>query len=413
MATPPTPLDPIYAGENSGPHVVASIIIVASLSTLFAAARLYVRLHIVRKFQFDDYMIVLSVVCSWMSVGFSTAAVHSGSGRHIQTLSGKQISGAIQFTLFGFVPGILSYVLPKMTVVTLLARLLNPSRWHLVWLWSMCIICLITMMGSVAIAFAQCQPTKSQWDLSVKPDFCWSKWILVKYSWGSCAFSAFVDLYLSIYPAVVLYKIQLPRRKKIGLSIALGVGSISTVVAIYKITVLKGLASPDFTFDSCNLTIWTIVEGSVIIIAACIPLLQPLLEKIRKRSWSSNRKSQSLYLTPKNASGHHKGYADVELSNDKSRIRKARRQFDMESILETRNYDDHLGAQPVPAGSQERILEEDETGLVTQTSRRQIQNKNIPPDPHNGIHRTDEIRISYAEDNGNTSNSHRHQDSWS
>lgn len=125
-------------------------------------------------------------ICGWMSVGFSTAAVHSGSGRHIQTLSETQISGAIRFTLFGFVPGILSYVFPKMAVVNLLSRLLNPSRFHLRWLWFMAISCLITMMGSVAIAFSQCQPTRSQWDFSVVPDFCWSKWILVKYSWGSC-----------------------------------------------------------------------------------------------------------------------------------------------------------------------------------------------------------------------------------
>lgn len=66
-----------------------------------------------------------------MSVGFSTVEVHYGSGRHIQTLSQDEISGAIKYTLYGFVPGILSYVLPKLAVVNLLARLLNPSRAHL------------------------------------------------------------------------------------------------------------------------------------------------------------------------------------------------------------------------------------------------------------------------------------------
>jgi hypothetical protein len=40
------------------------------------------------------------------------------------------------------------------------------------------------------------------------------------------AFSAFVDLYLSIYPAVVLYKIRLPIKKKVALSAALGIGSM-------------------------------------------------------------------------------------------------------------------------------------------------------------------------------------------
>jgi hypothetical protein len=154
------------------------------------------------------------------------------------------------------------------------------------------------------------------------------------------------------------------------------------------------------------------VEGSVIIIASCIPLLQPLVERIRKRSWSSKGRSQSGYPTPNGPNSSRKGYADIELSNDMSRIRKARRKFEMESVLETKN-DDNFGAQPIPADSQKRILEEDETALVADKGGEQIQTGSIPLRPHNGIHRTDEIRISYAEDDGNGAKRHHHQDSWS
>lgn len=40
------------------------------------------------------------------------------------------------------------------------------------------------------------------------------------------AFCAFADVYLSVYPAVVLSKLQMNRRKKIVLSVALGFGSL-------------------------------------------------------------------------------------------------------------------------------------------------------------------------------------------
>jgi hypothetical protein len=40
------------------------------------------------------------------------------------------------------------------------------------------------------------------------------------------AYSAFLDLYLSIYPSVVLYKLKMPRKKKIYLSLALGFGCV-------------------------------------------------------------------------------------------------------------------------------------------------------------------------------------------
>jgi len=45
-------------------------------------------------------------------------------------------------------------------------------------------------------------------------------------SWGNIAFSAATDLYLAVYPAVVLAKLQLNFKKKLALSGALGIGSM-------------------------------------------------------------------------------------------------------------------------------------------------------------------------------------------
>lgn len=39
-------------------------------------------------------------------------------------------------------------------------------------------------------------------------------------------FSAFVDLYLALYPAFILFHLQMSLRKKIALSAALGLGSV-------------------------------------------------------------------------------------------------------------------------------------------------------------------------------------------
>lgn len=40
------------------------------------------------------------------------------------------------------------------------------------------------------------------------------------------AISAAVDLYLAVYPAVVLYRLQINLKKKVALSVALGFGSV-------------------------------------------------------------------------------------------------------------------------------------------------------------------------------------------
>ena len=91
------------------------------------------------------------------------------------------------------------------------------------------------------------------------------------------AVSAATDLYLSAYPAIVLFGLQLPLRKKLALTAALGIGSVyvkyrhlkngcyrsqsnlfsGTVVGIYKSTRLPTIAHDDFSYDTADLVIWT------------------------------------------------------------------------------------------------------------------------------------------------------------
>ena len=80
---------------------------------------------------------------------------------------------------------------------------------------------------------------------------CVDKKIIVNFSLYAGAFSAFVDVYFAVYPAVVLFKLQLKLQKRIALMVALGIGCVSGIVAIFKTTrIPNGLASPDFSCPS-------------------------------------------------------------------------------------------------------------------------------------------------------------------
>ncbi|KAF0320255.1 integral membrane protein [Colletotrichum asianum] len=108
------------------------------------------------------------------------------------------------------------------------------------------------------------------------------------------ACSAALDLYLAIYPATVLMRLQMNIKKKVIPSVALGIASISCFISIYKSTRLPSLASKDFTYDSADLVVWTVVEGNTLIIASCIPVLGPLVELAlgRRVLSSTDRKYQ-------------------------------------------------------------------------------------------------------------------------
>jgi hypothetical protein len=254
------------AEDDKGPSILAICCTLTVIATFFVAARLYVRARLLAKVGLDDWLIIASMVrvsyrrhhcgtltslqiCGYIMLGLTIAAVRSGNGRHFELLTLEQKSDAILYTIAGFCPGIFSFGIPKLAVVALLTRITNPSRKHKIFLWIMTSGCLLILFGCVIILFAQCTPARSQWDFSVKGT-CWNRWILVYYAIVAGNISAAVDLYLAIYPAVVLYRLQMNLKKKLALGVALGLGSVATAVAIYKSTRLPALASPDF---SCKL----------------------------------------------------------------------------------------------------------------------------------------------------------------
>ncbi|KAK1518687.1 uncharacterized protein CCOS01_11507 [Colletotrichum costaricense] len=284
--------------EDKGPVALGIVISMSVLSTLFTAGRLFVRGRILKQFHLDDYLIVASVK-----------------------------SGAILWTIAGFPPGVMSFGLPKLAVVALLTRIMNPSKWHALFLWFIASFCLINLIGCVIILFAQCQPSHSQWDFSVTDKTCWDKWILVYFAIYSGGFCAFVDLYLAIYPAVVLAKLQM-----------------SLIDRCY-IQMLSASKSRKLGL--------LIVEGSTMIIAACIPVLQPLGELIfGKRIFSSSGGRYTYENYGSGQSGQHR--SDIEMSRSKEvQKRVARRQHDAAAI----SFDDRVTTTTVTKGSQESILQ--------------------------------------------------------
>ncbi|KAH7305935.1 hypothetical protein B0I35DRAFT_483683 [Stachybotrys elegans] len=255
-ASPPLSLDEV--GQNKGPVIVGASVAAISVATIFVFARLYVRARILCKFHLDDYLIVFSWLCAWATVGITIAAVDAGMGRHQATLTPSQISQVRLLTLCSFIPGLLSFGVPKLAVVALLTRVLNLSapRWHNIFLWVLTGLCNAVLCAAGILAFAQCSPPRMQWDLGVKGQ-CLSPWILIHYSMFSSGFSAFVDLYLTVYPGLVLSQLKISRLNKTALSFALIMGILGSAVAIYKCVRLSDLANPDSTYATGELIIWT------------------------------------------------------------------------------------------------------------------------------------------------------------
>ncbi|KAK7948088.1 uncharacterized protein PG986_008974 [Apiospora aurea] len=309
MSSPPkgTPEYDAWAAQDKGPTVLVACWTVTAVSTLFVAGRLYVRGVLQRRLWSDDYFIILSLLCGYISTAFSTVATSYGNGKHFDLLDLEQKEGAILWTTAAFCPGILSFGLPKLAVIALLTRILNPSRAHWWYLWTMGLVCFASLLATVGVLLGQCTPARSLWTFSITEKTCFDKNILVGYCIYAGSISAFVDLYLAIYPSLVLFKLQMPIKKKLALCAALGIGSVSGMVAIYKSTRIPSLGSSDFSYETSDLVIWTVIEGSTIIIASSIPVMQPLAEVVFGRSIFGSSSSRARRYYDAEAGGKHGG----------------------------------------------------------------------------------------------------------
>lgn len=95
------------------------------------------------------------------------------------------MEGVILFTMLNFPFGIFAFGLPKIAVVALLVRIMNPSKFHRLFLWFLSIFCLVGLVGCIAILFGQCTPSYSQWHFEITDKTCWDKWIIVWYAIGA------------------------------------------------------------------------------------------------------------------------------------------------------------------------------------------------------------------------------------
>ncbi|KAK1449283.1 hypothetical protein CMEL01_08598 [Colletotrichum melonis] len=133
--------------------------------------------------------------------------------------------------------------------------------------------------------------------------------------------SAATNAYLAIYVALSVRRLKIARRKRLAITISLVLGLLALFTALFKCTRLKSLGSPDFTYDSADLVIWTSLEADVVIIAACIPALQPLVDHLFPGHFSTPMPSPTIPASPTSTASRRKLWpgptgGDLEAARD-------------------------------------------------------------------------------------------------
>ena len=275
--------------------ILVNVFTATSLAAIVTILRLLTRFSIVRKVGWDDYSIVLATLGHVVGMSLVLCELHYGFGRHTQFLSETSYFEYSKFSYGEWIQTFQTLMFNKLSVCFFLLRL--PVGKHYIRPLQGAIVALI--VSNVILTFVwifQCSPVKAAYNKGV-PAQCMTNAQLQRIIISQALISIISDVLLALFPIVILWKVQISLRTKVGLCSLMGLGlmcvssfpSLLRTVAVFQLTHTPSTAglstvravlnwenvNADETWESVPNWAFRSWEVSVGIIAACIPALRP------------------------------------------------------------------------------------------------------------------------------------------
>ncbi|KAH8651058.1 hypothetical protein BX600DRAFT_387643 [Xylariales sp. PMI_506] len=276
--------------DSMAPVMKNTMIVCSSVSLTFLSLRLFCKYLVAQRPGIDDITLAFSWILLIVFVSVSIYATKFGLGDHLANTDLSQLPYLLYLLPIGQFFAVISVCISKSSFIITLIRLV-VLPWQKSILWFMLVTINASMFSIAIVQFYQCgdPPTQGCVDDNVVID-------LGVYAAG---YSAAMDLVLTAFPSLVIWKLNIKRRDKIGIIISMSLGIVAGVVGLYKTSTIPGVArNADFTYGTTFPLIWLVAEVSATIVAASIPFFRPLFRKISKptpkgESYSMSKRSRS------------------------------------------------------------------------------------------------------------------------
>lgn len=281
MASNETPPASGGANRNLGPIIVGINWMVFGPSTIMVGLRLITRTWITRNLGWDDIVMLITQAINSCGMGFVMGEVFYGLGRHKHFLSTYQQSRFLKFDFLDWIQVFVTLTLMKISILLFLLRLskfdhLRRSLWFLI------AFLILSHLPLTILLIVQCRPIEKYW-LQDLPGTCWSKDTREKIIISQGVVSVVTDFIGAAFPVVLLWKVDIPLRRKVGLCLLMGLGVVTAGITIVRTALSWQVKVEDSTWVGVGNAFARIFEINLGIIAACIPLMKPLLRSVRQR----------------------------------------------------------------------------------------------------------------------------------
>ncbi|KAI0160973.1 hypothetical protein GGR52DRAFT_154166 [Hypoxylon sp. FL1284] len=284
--------------DSLGPMMNAVNWSLVALATTFLGLRVYCKFSRHRGLWWDDYILIFGWICLVIAVGFITSSISLG----FTSPKGPQSpEDALRLSIHGGVQNVffaLATLMSKTSFGVTLLRVTEKKLKRVV------LVLIVTMNIAnflyIIFTFFKCEPKVYSW---IKGPGCWSTQKYINYGIFAGAYSAFVDFSFALIPWFLILNLQMKKREKLGVAIAMSCGIIAGITAVMRCVYLPKLSIGTFSTQGTTLVIWYVAESSATIVAASIPVLRALIKEI---SSSIDRYGRSTE-TKSGGKGHSRG----------------------------------------------------------------------------------------------------------
>ncbi|OAA33221.1 integral membrane protein [Moelleriella libera RCEF 2490] len=303
-------LAPPGGDVDRGPDALITFWTTAGISVVVVGLR-FVGRRLRRQTGLDDWIMLLTLILYVVFVSILTKYITVGGLRHLYYLTPEERVIAAKwgwisqpFVIMGFATG-------KLSVAVLLWRVVGSTTfWRKWFLCFATISALLISIVNIVLTFTQCSPVEALWNQQLLKEGqtkCLSPSIQINFAIFLSSWNILTDVFLAALPASFMYKLDLSTRKKVGLSILLGLGATSAIFAGIKTMFLTSLGErSDVTWSTYQLYVWSGVELFVIILCGSVPPVKPVWDILRGKpristvTVTSNGRRESDLSTPSN-----------------------------------------------------------------------------------------------------------------
>jgi hypothetical protein len=177
--------------------------------------------------------------------------------------------------------------LTKLSILTLYLRIFTQP-WFVRTCWCCFAIVTIYAVASILVTVFQCTPINYFWDHHAPPATGSSGSLPSPHCVSSTAFwlanavyNISTDVIILVTLPFMIWSLRLPRSQKFGLTFVFGLGIFVFATSVLRMTTLKsGSKARDPLVGTVLSTMWTMIEASIAVVCACLPMCRTPLQKI-------------------------------------------------------------------------------------------------------------------------------------